>query len=87
VKNNPLQPHERGKSSDSRGMNNPRGMPNLFSQFRTTPSQTPYAPPGVMVQQETIDSLRGLLATIADTFREHGMVDLAAQADEVAALL
>ncbi len=87
MKNNPLQPHERGKAGDSRTIRDPQGMPNLFSAFRTTPPQAPFVPPGIMVPQETIDSLRGLLVTIADTFREHGMVDLAAQADEVAALL
>lgn len=86
MRDNPLQPHERGKSSDSRGMNNPRGMPNLFSQFRT--STTPVVPPqGTLVPNETVASLKSLLGTIAETFREHGMVDLAAEAEEVAALL
>lgn len=86
MKNNPMQPHERGKSSDSRGMNNPRGMPNLFSQFRTTPAPT-LPPQGTLVPNETVASLKTLLGTIAETFREHGMVDLAAEAEEVAALL
>ena len=86
MKGNPLQPHERGKASDPRGMNNPRAMPNLFSQFRTNPP--PALPPqGTLVPNETVASLKTLLGTIAETFREHGMVDLAAEADEVAALL
>jgi len=88
MRDNPLQPHERGKSSDSRGMNNPRGMPNLFSQFRTNPADpAPVPPQGTLVPNETVASLKSLLGTIAETFREHGMVDLAAEAEEVAALL
>jgi hypothetical protein len=84
MKNNPLQPHERGQASDSRGMNGPRGMPNLFAQFRSSPSLPPQ---GTLVPNETIASLKTLLGAIAETFREHGMVDLAAEAEEVAALL
>jgi hypothetical protein len=84
MKNDPLQPHERGKASDSRGMNNPREMPNLFAQFRRAPALPPQ---GTLVPNETVASLKALLGTIAETFRGHGMVDLAAEADEVAALL
>ena len=87
MKNNPLQPHERGRAGDSRTLRNPQAMPNLFAQFRPDGEPMLVPPQGTLVPNETIASLKSLLGAIASTFREHGMVDLAAEADEVAALL
>ncbi len=41
----------------------------------------------VNVERSTVEQLKDLLDAISSTFREHGMFDLAAQADDVAALL
>lgn len=87
MRDNPLQPHERGKAGDSRTIRNPQAMPNLFAQFRTNAEPVAIPPQGTLVPNETVASLKSLLGTIAETFREHGMVDLAAEAEEVAALL
>jgi aryl-alcohol dehydrogenase-like predicted oxidoreductase len=41
----------------------------------------------VLVERSTVEQLKNLLSAISSTFRDHGMFDLAAQADDVAALL
>jgi len=41
----------------------------------------------VLVERSTVTQLKNLLDAISSTFREHGMFDLAAQADDVASLL
>lgn len=66
--------------------NNPISTP--FS-FATRPRSTPVqvGPEMTMIQVDTVNSLKSLLGNIAETFREHGMVDLAAEAEKVADLL
>jgi len=44
-------------------------------------------PSTVAVKRSTVEQLKNLLDAISSTFREHGMFDLAAQADDVATLL
>ena len=41
----------------------------------------------VTIPKETAESLKALLLSMADTFSEHDMPDIAIQANEVAALL
>ena len=71
-------------------MTNPSEMQNSINTpftFATPPSTSPPTREMAVVPQSTVDALKELLGGIAVTFREHGMFDLASQADEVAALL
>lgn len=44
-------------------------------------------PPTVTIPQETAESLKSLLLSMADTFTKNDMPDIATQANAVAALL
>lgn len=60
-------------------------IPQTFGQIgRSLP--TPEAAT-VTIPKETAESLKALLLSMADTFSEHDMPDIAIQANEVAALL
>ena len=71
-------------------MTNPSEMQNAIPgpfTFATPRPLTVPTPEMAVVPQSTVDALKELLGGIAVTFREHGMFDLASQADEVASLL
>tara|TARA_B100001996_G_scaffold351988_1_gene312410 strand:- start:1058 stop:1348 length:291 start_codon:yes stop_codon:yes gene_type:complete len=96
MKSNPMNPsdgnYEGSQIPDFSTIRDNRKMSNPFSQFTAyTPPSSDFVPYSdeetVVVPKETITALKTLLDTIAETFREHGMVDLAVEADEVAALL
>ena len=95
MKSNPMNPsdgnYEGSQIPDFSTMRDNQRMNNPFSKFAkyTPPTHDfiPHEEDTITVPKETIDSLKTLLGTIAETFREHGMVDLAVEADEVAALL
>jgi len=96
MKSNPMNPsdgnYEGSQIPDFSAMRDNQKMGNPFSQFtKYTPPASDFIPYSeeetVVVPKETITALKTLLDTIAETFREHGMVDLAVEADEVAALL
>lgn len=61
-------------------------IPQVFGQVGRS-TQTPMATDTVTIPKETAESLKALLLSMADTFSEHDMPDIAIQANEVAALL
>jgi hypothetical protein len=86
MRDNPFSIGRRGRGQ----MTNPSDMqstipgPFTFATRQPAPAPTPGT---AVVALSTITALKELLGGIASTFREHGMFDLASQADDVAALL
>tara|TARA_R100001530_G_scaffold123655_2_gene91674 strand:+ start:121 stop:384 length:264 start_codon:yes stop_codon:yes gene_type:complete len=87
MRNNPFSTgsEEGNRMTNPADSNNPINQPFTFASPPRTPVQV--GPEMTMIQVQTVSSLKSLLGNIAETFREHGMVDLAAEAEKVADLL
>ena len=85
MRNNPFSPsnEEGGRMSNPSDSNNPINQPFAFAT--QTPKQI--TPDLVTVHRDTVDSLKDLLQGMTETFREHGMFDLADEAEMVVELL
>ena len=87
MRNNPFSTgSEHGnRMTNPADSNNPISTPFSFATPPRTPVQV--GPEMSMIEAKTVSSLKSLLGNIAETFREHGMVDLAVEAEKVADLL
>ncbi len=86
MRNNPFSPgsEQGGKMSNPSDSNNPINQPFAFATPQTSKQITPDL---VTVSRDTVDTLKDLLQGMTETFREHGMFDLADEAEMVVELL
>jgi hypothetical protein len=85
MRNNPFDhaSGNHGRMSNPADTNNPLSQAFAFA----TPPKNLVAPDIIPVPRETVDTLKSLLSNMTDTFREHGMFELADEAETVVALL
>tara|TARA_B100001750_G_scaffold123411_1_gene98030 strand:- start:120 stop:380 length:261 start_codon:yes stop_codon:yes gene_type:complete len=73
-----------GRMTNPSDTNNPINQPFGFATVRRPTEPMPEV---VAVPKDTVDSLKDLLQGMTETFREHGMFDLADEAEMVVELL
>lgn len=81
---NPFDPNnlQNGKHPDSFKMGNPMHAPFAFATRHQEPVEETTG-----IQPETIDAIKKLLSTMAATFEEHDMFELAEQAKSASEML
>ena len=91
MRENPFDPKklEKGQHPNSFTMGDPMHAPFAFNSQRNERLQERSDPEYdvIAMDRQTIECLQDLLDTMADTFEEHDMFELAEQAKSVSAML